>query len=411
MKKLLIFAVATALCAMSFACLSCKLEEEEKGWEGTKLVVSQWPENVTTVRLKADTSTFSLPLHNAGSMMASEYFSGNTVLTIEYDRLNDNEYGEYYGYGIRTDSQAPFKVFINGVEAENEVLSDKITLGNEEVEVNLITGSFKASFNVTGVKTVEVTFENAPEKILTKDIRLTDETIYAYIDTSALFENFKQVSVWEKPSSSSQMKELPRLGRNGLYVINKYTPDFYVDVTVKDNYYISDDDFAIDVPATVTFKDYDREDVGQIKVEFKSSGPAYVSAGTVIKLSGGKVTAYDVTNFAGKRLVFSECTPGSSVVNTASLSLAEDLVTERTFSLTIDGNDFSGTWKAVPALLDGRPCIKLTVDKTTGNYDSGLEFNLDYYDEQLNNTPAPNWLFDGRIGNLNYHFILKEAVE
>ncbi len=109
--------------------------------------------------------------------------------------------------------------------------------------------------------------------------------------------------------------------------------------------------------------------------------------------------------------MFSECTPGSSGVNTASLSLAEDLVTGRTFSLTIDGNDFSGTWKAVSDLLEGRPRIKLTVDKTTGNYDSVSEFNLDYYDGQRNNTLAPNWLFDGRIGNLNYHFILKEAVE
>lgn len=56
------------------------------------------------------------------------------------------------------------------------------------------------------------------------------DTIYAYIDPSALNENFKSVSLWEDPSLSGSSAELPRIRRNGLYVLNRYTPGFCVSV-------------------------------------------------------------------------------------------------------------------------------------------------------------------------------------
>lgn len=107
------------MCAAALVCVSCTVEEE-KGWEGTQLVVTNWPENVTGIMLDPDNSTKYLNRHEAGSVMCNEYFSGNTVLTIEYERLGDSEYGEYFDYGIRSNSEKPFKVFINGVEAENK---------------------------------------------------------------------------------------------------------------------------------------------------------------------------------------------------------------------------------------------------------------------------------------------------
>ena len=44
--------------------VSCVTEEEQK-YEGTKLVVSQWPEGVSRITLKADNSTWTLFLEEA----------------------------------------------------------------------------------------------------------------------------------------------------------------------------------------------------------------------------------------------------------------------------------------------------------------------------------------------------------
>ncbi len=186
MKKLLTLAVAAALCALSFACLACKVEEEDS-WEGTRLVASQWPDGVSKVSLKADNSSWTLNLYEAKETMAYEYFTGNTVITIYYDRLTDNEYDEYFGYGIRSDSETSFKVFINGVEAENEKTAAVKNLYGEERELNVSLEYFRTSFDITGMKTVELTFENAPEKIKNKDLRLADDVQWAYIDIGDLF--------------------------------------------------------------------------------------------------------------------------------------------------------------------------------------------------------------------------------
>lgn len=90
-------------------------------------------------------------------------------------QLSDNEKDKYFDYGIRTDSENPFKVFINGEEAENKAPLAEATLYDEKRELNVSTDNFRTSFDVTGIKTVELTFENAPEKIKNKDIRLAND--------------------------------------------------------------------------------------------------------------------------------------------------------------------------------------------------------------------------------------------
>ena len=398
--------------------VSCVTEEEQK-YEGTKLVVSQWPEGVSRITLKADNSTWTLFLEEAKEVMASEYFTGKTVITVYYDRLDDNEYDEYFGYGIRSGSENPFKVFINRTEnseeASNEAPLATTLLGNETVEVNARTDYFRTSFNITGVKTVELTFENSPEKIKNKDLRLYADTIYAYIDPSALNENFKSVSLWEDPSFSGSSAELPRIGRKGLYVLHRFTPGFCVELTVKDNYYISADDFTLSVPSSLNVTDYDSVNIRHLKFEFTSSGPGYVPAGTVITVSGGTVTAYEVSAFAGKSLILSENISQQTAPSSASLTLTDNssisavsdpivnLAGGRTFFLTIDGTSWSGIWTAVSSYFpDDHQTIRL---KASGDGEK-LDAYLIYYESGLNFTPGPCWSFISS----SWHFILKEGT-
>lgn len=411
---------ATLLCFCAAALtVSCVTEEEQK-YEGTKLVVKDWPEGVSRITLKADNSTWRLNLEEAKEVMAYEYFTGNTVITIYYDRLSDNEYDKYFGYGIRTDSENPFKVFINSQEAENEAPLAEATLYDEKRELNVSKDYFRTSFDVTGMKTVELTFENAPEKIKNKDIRLANDFQWAYIDINELFENFKTVNISREKSENNWM-DLEKLCHNGLYLFDAYWQRFYVYYTVKDNYYSSLEDARFTVSGVEN---------AELTVTETLSGTFYsgnvyagtrVPDGTVIKLSGGTITAYDVSNFAGKSLVFSENIPNvKDLVKSATLTLTDNssisavsdpivnLVGGRTFFLTIDGTSYSGTWVATGLNIFNRPAIKLKAT-AVGDDETSFEADLDYSSGQLNDTPGPCWTFSANTDKFSYFFIFKLA--
>jgi hypothetical protein len=418
MKISLKHLTAALLCICAAALTVSCVPEEENKWEGTKLVVKDWPEGVSRVSL--NNGKWTLNLYEAKETMAYEYFTGNTVITIYYDRLSDSEYDKYFGYGIRTDSENPFKVFINGEEAENEAPLAEATLYDEKRELNVSKDYFRTSFDVTGIKTVELTFENAPEKIKNKDIRLYDDNQWAYIDINELFENFKSVNLSRKKSGNNWM-DLQKLAHNGLYLFDAYWQEFYVDYTVKDNYYSSLEDARFTVSGVEN---------AELTVTETLSGTLYrgnvhvgnrVPNGTVIKLSGGTITAYDVSAFAGKSLVFSEnITNVKDLVTSAALTLTDNssisavsdpivnLAGGRTFFLTIGETSWSGTWVATGFDIENRPVIKLyaTAVGDDGQY---FEAELVYYNGQLNDTPGPCWTFYAKTNEFTYWFIFKLA--
>lgn len=411
-------AALLCICAAALT-VSCVTEEEQK-YEGTKLVVKDWPEGVSKVSLKADNSKWTLNLDEAKEVMAYEYFTGNTVIKIYYDRLSDNEKDKYFGYGIRTDSENPFKVFINSEEAENDAPLAEATLYDETRKLNVKVDIFRTSFDVTGIKTVELTFENAPEKIKNKDIRLYDDFQWAYIDIDELFENFKSVNLSRKKSENNWM-DLEKLASNGLYLFDAYWRDFYVYYTVKDNYYSSLEDARFTVSGVEN---------AELTVTEILSGTFYsgnvdvgtrVPDGTVIKLSGGTITAYDVSDFAGKSLVFSENMTGENdLITSASLTLTDNssisavsdpivnLAGGRSFFLTIDGTSWNGTWVAKGFDFANRPVIKLYAT-AVGDDETSFEAELVYYNGQLNDTPGPCWSFSARTEEFYYSFIFKLA--
>ena len=425
MKISLKHLTAALLCICAAALTVSCVPEEENKWEGTKLVVKDWPEGVSRVSLKPENSKWTLNLYEAKETMAYEYFTGNTVITVYYDRLDDNEYDNYFGYGIRTDSEKPFKVFINSEEAENEVPLAEATLYDEKRKLNVSKDYFITSFDVTGIKTVELTFENAPEKIKNKDIRLANDFQWAYIDINELFENFKSVNLSRKKSENNWM-DLEKLCRNGLYLFDAYWQRFYVFYTVKDNYYSSLEDARFTVSGVEN---------AQLTVTETISGNFYtgnvyvgtrVPDGTVIKLSGGTITAYDVSDFAGKSLVFSENLPGvKDKITSATLTLTDNssisavsdpivnLAGGRTFFLTIketssDETSWSGTWVATGFDIENRPVIKLYAT-AVGDDETSFEAELVYYNGQLNDTPGPCWSFSAKTDEFYYSFIFMLA--
>lgn len=281
---------------------SCPQPQQKKGYEGTKLVVPQWPEHIEHVQLSFENSTWSLNCYKAATCEGCEYFTGNAILTIYYSRIDSSESDQYFGYGIRSNAKNQFKIFVNGEEMEDESPQATYTefRTGDEIELNANIDYFRTTFNVTNVKNVVVTFENSPEKILNKDIRVyADTNYYAYIDTDDLKERFSYISIMESVKNggtdSYTWYDFERLAKGGLYYFNRGTLKFYIQLKVKDGYYIQDRDYELyinsnKVPATIT-----SDNTSELYdfLEIWISNPNDIPPGSVVTVKGGTIVSYD----------------------------------------------------------------------------------------------------------------------
>ncbi len=291
MKKML-FVLLAVVCIFTSCDFSKPVEDK-----GTKLVVPAWAENITSVSLVSNNGQGAVATHKAESSNAYEFFSGSVTLTVTYNSLNNEEKEEYLGYGVFDDSEKPFKVFVNGREVENENPQASIphAVDVEESDIvylNANVNYFTSTFNITSdVKTVEVTFENAPVKIKNMDLRLADETIYAYIDLSDLQKKFDYVHIWDGDDPGQNIS-IPRI-LYGLFYYNRYTKYFVVSFSAKDGYKISNPTFKVTGTDDITIKKCDM-DISHtncyIYCELKD-GITNVPGGSIIKITGGEVEA------------------------------------------------------------------------------------------------------------------------
>ena len=132
MKRLL-FVLIAAVCIFT----SCDFSKSQED-EGTKLVVPQWVDNVYSVSLETVSEQGFIAVHKADTCPAYKTFTGPVKLKVKYDSLSDEEKKEYLGYGILDGSTKPFKVFVNGIEVENE--NPKATIP----AVSLVTFALKS---------------------------------------------------------------------------------------------------------------------------------------------------------------------------------------------------------------------------------------------------------------------------
>ena len=408
MKKHLNFVMGVMLCLASVLFFSCTIEENKKPeWEGTKLIVQKWPDNVEKVQLGFLNSPTYLILYDAGQREATEYFTGEARLIIEYPYISiDSEANEYFGYGTRTDSEKPFKVYINGVEAENEnpqaVYHENDT--GDDLDLNANINHFITTFNLTKsgetVKSIEVTFENSPEKIRNKDIRLTDETIYAYVNIDDLFDRFDSVSVWNYNSNLKNLVEFHKLARGGVYYFHRYTPEIYLQVSAKKSHYISDTDFELNVGAELSPFGQSTEQTCTIKCTFTTTKPDKVPAGSVVTITGGTVTQYDISNFVNKTLVFAKGDIYENIdpVTQSTLEIKDN----ETFVLNLDRHEYTGTWQALKRDTASYEIeLELSSETGVGEDYKFKTIQLEYWKDGMNDINEPCWQLTSRLWYYN----------
>ncbi len=402
MKKILFFLLAIPV----FLLFSCQ-NENGKGWEGTKLIVEDgnYPANIKEIRLVNTTGTKYCVLNQAGICESTEYFNGNVTLTISYSRLTEEDKKEYLDYGYFTDSENSFKVYINGVEAENEKAAETVEYDEAALELNVNTEYFRTNFDIGDAKEIKLTFANAPEKIKRRDVKLADETGIAYIDIDELRKNCKSVYLYYSENDIS----IPEVVKDGLLFFKIYEPGVECSISAKDNYYIDDTSIKVEpdtyneIEIVTTTKNY-----CCFKVIFNSPPKKR----SVIKLSC-ETKAFDTKNFAGKKFdyVKNSAEPDFNIsqVNNASLELSDDTSENKTFNLNLNNKAYTGSW-----IITDENKIKLSFNNSSQSelYDGELEYYSNTYITFQNNEEAapPNWCFSARNHGRTtiYNFVFHE---
>ena len=203
---------------------------------------------------------------------------GEYTLDVVYKYL-DYSNSKYIGYGILENDPTPFTILLNNKELVNKAdfeCTTDYTHPDDEIQTNLklhYTSTFKCN---PDQEKLEFTFKNSPKKILRTDVRLRNETIYAYFDFSELSESL--VATLQEKVGDTTYTFTP-VTNGGLYYVPKIAPIYLTiepDQDCKIIHYdfkadgkVITDDNVTDKKFTYTF--YDNRSTGQI---IKITGPA-----------------------------------------------------------------------------------------------------------------------------------------
>ncbi len=400
MKKSLFFLMMVS--AIFF--FSCKTANEND-WVATKLTVEagNWPENVQHIQLGDNKSW--LNLYEAGTCKSNLYFKGQVTLRIDYFELTEEDKNNYFAYGTLKDSENPFKVYVNGVEVENQNPQETVSYNNKEFELNANIRYFQYTFDIGEALEIKLTFQNAPEKILRKDVRLADETGIAYFDIDNLRENYKSVYLYY---NNNQQDNIYPVIPNGLLFFDIYKiPEYNCYITAKDNYYVSS---SLKVePASYSEVEIINKNKSYNYCYYKISFSSIPAKRSVIKLSG-ETKPFDTKNFAGKTLSFVENSTYECEVNNASIKLSDKNAEENTFTLNFNNQVYTGNW-----IIKNEKEIELKIDSETQFEQAFTKGKLEYEDTAFWNRndieiQPPSWncvLYNNNSDRI-YDFIFKE---
>ena len=400
MKKSLFFLMMVS--AVFF--FSCK-NDNGNDWEGTKLTVEagNWPENVQHIQL-GDSKSW-LNLYKAGTCQSNLYFKGEVTLRIDYFELTEEDKKNYFAYGTLKNSETPFKVYVNGVEVENQFPQETVSYNNEKLELNANIRYFKYTFDIGEALEIKLTFQNAPEKILRKDVRLSDETSIAYFDIDDLKENYKSVNLYY--NNNNQLDDIYPVIPNGLLFFDIYKTEYYCYITAKDNYYVSS---SLKVePASYNEVEIINNNESYNYCDYKIIFSSIPKKRSVIKLSG-ETKPFDTKNFAGKTLNFVKNSAYIGQVNNASLELSDKNAEENTFTLNLNNQVYTGNW-----IIKNEKEIELKFNSETQSEQVFAKAELEYEDTafwQVNSIEIqpPSWrcsLYNNNYDRI-YDFFFKE---
>ena len=217
-------------------------------------------------------------LHSNYSSKVFRNLEGELKIDVVYKDLTYSD-SKYVGYGTLENDENQFTIFLNNRELINEAdfeYTPYYTNPDENIQTNLklhYTSTFKCT---PDLEKLDFTFQNSPKKILKTDVRLRDETIYAYFDFTELSESL--VATLQEKVGSETFTFTP-VTEGGLYYVPKIAPIYLTiepDQDCKIIHYdfkadgkVITDDNVTDKKFTYTF--YDNRTTGQI---IKITGPA-----------------------------------------------------------------------------------------------------------------------------------------
>lgn len=173
MKRRINFLKALLPFILAIGTFSACNQDSPKSPENVKVIIKNWPENVTTINFAGVEFT----KNDINQQKESSYWVGESCgLNISYKGYDSSEEG-LYGT-IKDNENYNFKVFINGKEYQNEAEYYESYHESESMKTNL---SMHFCANIKGEAEMELSFEGSPKEINLKDIRLLDETGYSYI--------------------------------------------------------------------------------------------------------------------------------------------------------------------------------------------------------------------------------------
>lgn len=169
---------------------------------------------------------------------------GELKIDVVYKDLTYSD-SKYVGYGTLENDENQFTIFLNNRELINEAdfeYTPYYTNPDEELQTNLKL-HYTSTFTCTpDLEKLDFTFQNSPKKILKTDVRLRDETIYAYFDFSELSENLV-VTLQEKVGDTTYT--FTPVTDGGLYYVPKIAP-LYLTIRPDENTKMIHYDFKAD---------------------------------------------------------------------------------------------------------------------------------------------------------------------
>lgn len=183
-------------------------------------------------------------LHSNYSSKVFRNLEGELKIDVVYKDLTYSD-SKYVGYGTLENDENQFTIFLNNRELINEAdfeYTVDYTHPDEEIQTNLrlhYTSTFKCT---PDQEKLELSFQNSPKKILKTDVRLRDETIYAYFDFSELSENLV-VTLQEKVGDTTYT--FTPVTDGGLYYVPKIAP-LYLTIRPDENTKMIHYDFKAD---------------------------------------------------------------------------------------------------------------------------------------------------------------------
>lgn len=269
---------------------------------------------------------------------------GNQFLRTDYSFFDNdgtmNSFTLYLGYNYKygnlTTDENPVKVFINGKEYKNEYPYSEEYFSHLDTNLQC---NFQTTFESTD-DIINITIQNEPRLINSKEIRLLDDSNYCYFDFSELGENLRRFNIFkikdgERHDCFPLDIEAGINGEEGLNIADLTSP---LNITIYPNngYYIDNYDFMVNGEP---FSDIDNADD-----YFEGVLTATRTAGEVIKISGGKVSLLNESDFSGKTFCTTSIT--CSHISKPDISSIIISITETgSVSIRIDDNEYSGKIK------------------------------------------------------------------